>query len=638
VSNTNTFGETYVVASGGVGATGMSASGGITISEGDSNPEKLQLDNDNGLFAGFTNSFTVGDRLSNVTGIISYSFQSYELLVTQAVTTTTDVTAVKEVTNLVEGADKLSIGDYNVENLSAVDSPAKFASLASDIVNNLKSPDILGVQEIQDANGAAPGGSLSGQATADVLIAAIIAAGGPTYAYVEVAPSVPNSTGGEPNGNIRNGFFYDPARVSYVAGSAQLIEDAAFTGSRRPLVAQFEFNGETITLINMHSTSRGGSDALWGSTQPPANAGDAARTAQALAVKAYVDALLAVDPAAKIVVQGDLNGFTWENAIQALVADGKLSDLATLLPASERYSYQFEGNNQQLDHMLATGNLRAVAQFDAVQLNAELPAAQQISTDHDALLAIFEIPVKFTGTEGPDVINGTEASEIIHGLGGNDTIFGNGGNDTIYGGEGADTIQGGAGVNRIFGGAGNDVIGGDAVYGVHIVDGGVGADYFIVNSPGDKVIVDLNAGTVTGGYADGSTLTGIEMLKAVRGSFAVEFYGDNGVNNLIGTAQDDVLSGGGGNDRLTGGKGADMLTGGTGADKFTFRPGDVEGDWILDFNGAGGERDTLIFNGFGPGATLTNEGNQWMIVYGEGMTESFTMNVTSLAPNDVIFG
>jgi predicted extracellular nuclease len=639
VSNTNSFGETYVVASGGAGATGMSESGGIAISQGDSNPEKLQLDNDNGLFAGFTNIFSIGDRLSNVTGIISYAFQSYELLVTEAVTTTTDVTAVKEVTTLVEGADKLSIGDYNLENLSAVDSPAKFASLASDIVNNLKSPDILGVQEMQDANGAAQGGSLSAQPTADALISAIIAAGGPTYAYVEVAPSVANSTGGEPGGNIRNGFFYDPARVTYVEGSAQLIDDAAFSGSRRPLVAQFTFNGETITLINLHSTSRGGSDPQWGATQPPADAGDAARTAQATAVKVFVDGLLAVDPAAKIVVQGDFNGFSWENAIQALVGGGALSDLATLLPVGERYSYQFEGNNQQLDHMLATGNLRAVAQFDTVRLNSQLPEAEQLSTDHDGLLAIFEIPVQLTGTDDAETINGTDASEVIRALGGGDRVFGNGGNDQIFGGEGADTLQGGAGRNIINGGGGNDVIGGEAVAGVHIVDGGAGFDYFIANSAGDTVVIDLNAGTVTGGYADGSTLASIEMLKAVRGNFAVEFYGDNAVNNLIGTDFADILSGGGGADRLTGGKGADALSGGAGADKFMFKPGEINGDMILDFDGAGvGLGDTLNFEGFGPGAQLSNVGNVWTISYGAGLSEVFTMNVTSLAPGDAIFG
>ena len=44
VSNTNSFGETYVVASGGAGATGVDARGGITLSPGDYNPERIQID------------------------------------------------------------------------------------------------------------------------------------------------------------------------------------------------------------------------------------------------------------------------------------------------------------------------------------------------------------------------------------------------------------------------------------------------------------------------------------------------------------------------------------------------------------------------------------------------------------------
>jgi predicted extracellular nuclease len=391
ISNTNSFGETYVVASGAAGATGQSAGGGLTISADDFNPERIQLDNDNGLFAGFNNQFTIGDRLSNVTGVVSYSFQAYEVLVTQAVSTTLDVTATKQVTSLVEAADKLSVASYNLENLSANDSPAKIASLASDIVNSLKSPDIIAVQEVQDADGAGNGSDLSGVPTANVLIAAIVAAGGPTYLYVEIAPSAPRTTGGEPGGNIRNGYLYDPSRVSLVPGSVQLIDSAAFANSRKPLVATFEFNGEILTLINVHFTSRGGSDALWGSTQPPANAGDAARTAQGETVRAFIDGQLASSAVANIAVLGDFNGFSWEGGIGALTRGGLMTNLSDLLPAAERYSYQFDGNNQQLDHIVATGPLFQRAQFDAVQINSQLPSARQISTDHDAALALFSI-------------------------------------------------------------------------------------------------------------------------------------------------------------------------------------------------------------------------------------------------------
>ena len=57
-----------------------------------------------------------------------------------------------------------------------------------------------------------------------MLIDAIVAAGGPTYVYVEILPAEPNSTGGEPGGNIRNGYFYNPDRVSLVAGGLALID------------------------------------------------------------------------------------------------------------------------------------------------------------------------------------------------------------------------------------------------------------------------------------------------------------------------------------------------------------------------------------------------------------------------------
>ncbi|WP_017667691.1 Ig-like domain-containing protein [Sandarakinorhabdus sp. AAP62] len=639
ISNTNSFTETYVVASGGAGATGQSAGGGLTIAADDFNPERIQLDNDNGLFAGFTNNFSIGDRLSNVTGIVSYSFQSFEVLVTAAVTTTTDVTATKEVTSLTEAADKLSVASYNLENLSANDAPAKLASLASDIVNNLKSPDIIGVQEIQDADGAGPGADLSGAATAAALIAAIQAAGGPTYAYVEIAPSAPGTTGGEPGGNIRNGFFYDPARVSLVPGSVELIDGPAFTNSRRPLAATFEFNGEAITLVNVHFTSRGGSDGLWGSIQPPANAADAARTAQGEAVRAWIDGRPSAEQA-NIVVLGDFNGFTWEGGIGALTRGGLMSNLSDLLPVAERYSFQFDGNNQQLDHIIATGSLAQRAEFDAVHINSQLTEAAQISTDHDAMLALFTVPVKINGTTAGELIQGTAAAETITALGGNDFVFAGGGNDTVLGGDGADTIRGGTGTNRLFGDAGNDIFGGDLEFGVHFIDGGAGADTFMVTSAGEKVIIDLNNGTVIGGYANGSTLTSIEAVNARNANFAVEFTGRSVAETLTGGRLADILSGGGGNDRIIGGRGADMLTGGSGNDTFVYQRGEVTGDIILDFQGAGvAGGDVLVLTGFGLGAALTNVGDIWTVSYGAGLTETFQIvGVTSLGAGDVIFG
>lgn len=391
VSNTtaDSFAETDVVASLGVGATGVNSRGGITISAGDFNPEKIQIDGHSALFAGFDPHYTVGDQLSSVSGIVNYAAARYEVLVTDAVTIDKDVTLAREATNLVGDATHFSLATYNMENLDISD--GKFGTLASDIVNNLRLPDVIAAQEIQDADGAGNGTDLSGQKTAQGLINAIAAISGAHYAYVEIAPTVANTTGGEPNGNIRSGFFYNTDRVSYVAGSAELITGAAYNNSRNPLVAQFEFNGQKIAAIDVHLTSRGGSDPLWGATQPPIDAGDASRTAQAAGVKTWVQSHLADNPALNIAVLGDWNGFSFENA-QTQLTDpargGMLTDLNTLLSPEERYSYLFEGNAQQLDHILVTSGLATGAQYDAVHINSQYDVRP---TDHDPQVALFQI-------------------------------------------------------------------------------------------------------------------------------------------------------------------------------------------------------------------------------------------------------
>ncbi|WP_394646669.1 Calx-beta domain-containing protein [uncultured Sphingomonas sp.] len=392
VSNTTAdqWRETDVVVSGGAGATGLNARGGITISPGDFNPEKIQIQGDKAIFDGFDPAYSIGDRLSSVTGIVNYANATYEVLVTEAVSLTKDVTLAKEVSALKGDATHLSIATYNVENLDTSD--GKFDVLASNIVYNLRAPDIVALQEIQDADGAGNGSDLSGQKTAQGLIDAIAAINGGRYAYVEIAPTTAGSSGGEPGGNIRNGYLYNLDRVDYVAGSATLITGDAYAGSRKPLAATWDFHGEQLTTINVHLTSRGGSDPLWGANQPPFDAGDAQRTAQAAGVKAWVNDKLATDPSLNVAIMGDWNGFYFETA-QTQLTDaakgGKFTNLNSLLPEEERYSYMFQGNAQALDNMLVTGGLLEGASFDAVHLNSEFGGDRP--TDHDPQLALLKL-------------------------------------------------------------------------------------------------------------------------------------------------------------------------------------------------------------------------------------------------------
>jgi VCBS repeat-containing protein len=381
VSNTNSFGETDVVASLGVGASGVNSRGGITISGGDFNPEKIQIDDRFGALIGYTPNHSIGDHLASVTGVLNYSFLNYEVLATSAVTVTQDVTLADEQTALTADVNYLTIATYNLENMDPSDN--KYDILGHDIVYSLRAPDIVAVQEVQDADGAGTGSNLSGVSNVQGLIDAIFAESGIVYTYVEIAPDVANSTGGEPNGNIRNGYLYRADHVALVSGSLALLTDSAFNGSRKPLVATWLFHGEEVTTINVHFTSRGGSDPLWGATQPPVDAGDAARTAQAGAVGTYVNNQLATDPTHQYMILGDWNGFYFETAQTQLTSGGVFTNLAeALLPSEERYSYVFEGNSQLIDNLLVTGGLLTGASIDAVHLNAEFGAVGR-PTDHD---------------------------------------------------------------------------------------------------------------------------------------------------------------------------------------------------------------------------------------------------------------
>ena len=69
-----------------------------------------------------------------------------------------------------------------MENLSGGEPERKYNVLAAMIVGNLASPDIVGLEEIQDNNGAVGGTNspvVDANVTLDRLVAAIQAAGGP---------------------------------------------------------------------------------------------------------------------------------------------------------------------------------------------------------------------------------------------------------------------------------------------------------------------------------------------------------------------------------------------------------------------------------------------------------------------------
>lgn len=444
VGPTSDNGEIPVLADNGANASLRTARGGIVIQPDDFNPERIIIDD---AIITSEPQVNVGDTFNGATiGVIDYSFGNFKLLNTQPLPSVTSGNLQREVTNLTPSANQLTVATFNVENLDPGDGATKFNNLANRIVNNLKSPDIINLEEIQDNNGPTNDSVVDASQTFQTLINAIASAGGPTYEFRQINP-VDDTNGGEPGGNIRVGFLFNPGRVQFVdrpggtstssttvnnvggapepSFSPGLIDptNSAFNNSRKPLVGEFIFNGRTVFVVGNHFNSKGGDQPLFGANQPPALSSETQRNQQATVVRDFVQSILAIDPNANVVVAGDLNDFEFSNPVNNLESAG-LTTLIETLPQNERYSYVFDGNSQTLDHILVSSNLRTnLDGFDAVHINSEF-AVQD--SDHDPVVARFNLPAS--------VINGTS---------GRDTLVGTSDNDRIIGGAGADTLSGG---------------------------------------------------------------------------------------------------------------------------------------------------------------------------------------------------
>ncbi|MBF2014119.1 MAG: choice-of-anchor I family protein [Rivularia sp. T60_A2020_040] len=405
VAGTNRFREIFTVVDDGTDATGISQRGTLNISPDDFNPERVQIQQNTEILTGFTiPQVDTGAKLGDVTGVVGYGFGNFEIYPTQSFTVTP--ATIQPKTTTIEGdADKLTVASYNVLNLDPNDADGdtdvadgRFDAIATQIVSNLKTPDIIGLQEVQDNTGSTNDGVTAADQTLQQLVDAIAAAGGPTYSFIDNTFISNNTSGGQPGGNIRTAFLYNSDRVNLVDGSVATIQDTAFAGSRLPLVAKFTFNGEEVTVVNNHFSSKGGSAPILGVQQPfearqeevAVNGSLDERQAQAQAVKGYVDGILAADANSNVVVLGDFNEFEFVSPVTTLAES--LTNLTETVPEDERYTFNFQGNSQSLDHILVSANLADNAEFDIVHVNSEFAETAQRASDHDPLVASLSIP------------------------------------------------------------------------------------------------------------------------------------------------------------------------------------------------------------------------------------------------------
>ncbi|GAA4978433.1 lamin tail domain-containing protein [Kineococcus glutinatus] len=398
VGPTNSYGESVVVPRGSGVRT---ARGGIVAREGDFNPERLVVGD--ALVA--LPTADVGDRFAGATvGVLDYDFGNFVLQPTSA-PVLADGGLRRETTTAARGGE-LAVATFNVENLDPGDPQATFDRLAGVLVQNLRSPDVVALEEVQDDTGPTDDGVVTAGRTISQLLAAIRAAGGPVYSYRQIDP-VDRADGGEPGGNIRNVLLFRTDRglrfVDTPGGSATTATsvvtdrrgdphlsaspgriapaDAAWTSSRKPLAAEFSYRGRSLFVVANHFNSKGGDQPLFGRYQPPAVSSEVQRHQQAQLVRDFVTAIQRRDRDAAVVVLGDLNDFEFSTTADILVGDGSLVDLPRTLPQQERYTYVYQGNSEVLDHILISRGLaRRGYAYDVVHVTSEF--ADQVS-DHD---------------------------------------------------------------------------------------------------------------------------------------------------------------------------------------------------------------------------------------------------------------
>lgn len=418
IAKPNQYGDTWVVGEWPV--TGLNKRGGLTMTDGDSNPETIIIGSP---LDGTKNSPNgkIGNKLADITGVVSQAFGYYRILPTTA------LKVIEEPAQILPAPEKfllkgscfgMTVGSYNIENFSPTS--ANVQTRAEHIARYLDAPDLMFLQEVQDNSGPTSDGTVSASESLKVLIDAVAEITGWRYTAVEIAPE-DGKDGGQPGGNIRTAYLYNPkvlalkdyAKPGGATDTGKVVRsgllglprlnfnpvridpaNAAWAASRKPLVAHWRFVNPLCALsdlftVNVHFTSKGGSSSIHGEARPPVNGGVDQRIAQAEVTGKFIAEILKANPLASVVAAGDFNEFAFVEPLKkfAQVSGLKDLDVAARVAPEERYTYVFDNNCQQLDHMYVSPKVALLApRFEHVHVNSWLSYNDAVS-DHDPSVA-----------------------------------------------------------------------------------------------------------------------------------------------------------------------------------------------------------------------------------------------------------
>lgn len=103
--------------------------------------------------------------------------------------------------------------------------------------------------------------------------------------------------------------------------------------------------------------------------------------------------ILSKDKDAKVITAGDFNEFTFVEPLKEYVSISGLKDMDAVvgIDEEERYTYAFDMNSQQLDHMFVSDAVaRRSPKYEHIHINTWVPYDAQIS-DHDPSVARLDV-------------------------------------------------------------------------------------------------------------------------------------------------------------------------------------------------------------------------------------------------------
>lgn len=432
----------------------------------DTNPERIRVQS-TGQVGAPVIALDAGATVTGLVGVLDYGFGTYTLLpdpgAPVVVEGGAEPLAVADAT-----AAEYTIAGFNLLRfyddvndaggdtvLTTVAFERRVAKTARAICEYVRLPDILGVVEVENLNALgrladAINGNLPGGCDRN-----------PQY--------VPYLVEGNDVGKINIGFLVSTAEVRAGVPRVEVIDVTQYgktelinnpNGStstlhdRPPLVLRAVVNAPNgaaspVTVIGNHLLSLIDINSLDPGSNGYATTGDRRRAKRALQAEytaALIEQIQQDDPSTHLVLLGDFNAFEFNDGYVDVmgVLTGReapadqvlqyvdspitvpLTNMTTLAPEGENYSFSFEGNAQTLDHLVVNQALldAATLRTEHARINADFgvdnygdDAVPLRVSDHDPVVLYVAQPGFL------DVDLGITASGPANGVAGEDIAF-----------------------------------------------------------------------------------------------------------------------------------------------------------------------------------------------------------------------